>query len=78
MCSLVQPTKQGWSNSTPLVKILAYKFHFLLGLLGEVVDSRAEVGRGKYKMSLEHFVVSESKEYTQKVMGHVKETQKST
>lgn len=48
MYSLVQPTKQGWGNNTP-VKILAYKYHFLLGLIGEVVDSRAEVGRESTK-----------------------------
>lgn len=73
MYSLVSQLSRAGSNNIPLIKFLAYKYHFLLGLTGEVVDSKAEVGRKKeYKMSLEHFVVSESKESTQKVMGHIR------
>lgn len=37
------------SNNTLIVKILAYKYHFTLGLIGEVGDSRTEVGRESLK-----------------------------
>lgn len=37
------------SNNTLIVKILAYKYHFTLGFIGEVGDSRAEVGRESMK-----------------------------
>lgn len=39
------------SSSALIVKILAYKYHFTFGLIGEVVDSRAEIGERKYIMS---------------------------
>lgn len=37
-------------------------------------DSSAGKGREKYTMSIEHFIVSESKERIQKQMEHVKRT----
>lgn len=37
------------SNKTPAIKILAYRYHFTPGLIGEVDDSRAKVGRESIK-----------------------------
>lgn len=37
------------SNNTLIVKILTYKYHLPVGLTGELVDSRTEVGRESRK-----------------------------
>ena len=67
----MSPSPEGLSRSsatsitisTLSTQTLVSKYHSLIkepGILGETVDSRA--GQGKSKLSLEHLVVTESKE----------------